>query len=407
MQRKLWVAVHRYCGLLLVALLLVSALTGSLLAFEHEIDAWLNPTLLRTSAGRPALPPDTLIDLVERRDPRLRVSQFPLDAKPGESYELRVAPRANPLTGKPWALDFDRLFVDPASGAGLGERRWGALRFDRIHLMSFVNVLHRKFHLPGKWGMWLTGSTALIWLASTLVGVYLTLPRPWIRGARSAGSGAQPAGFWRRWKPAWQIKRGASWKRTNFDLHRSVALWSLPAALVLAVSGIYFSLGDEVFRPVVRLFGPITPPTLQTLPRLAPPTALPALGTQAAVERARAHLPPAAQTFLPWSARHIPERGTYRIAFKEDGMRQRLLRLRYEQVFIDDQTGELKAVNGYYSGTPADRFLIWQYPLHTGRILGWWGRAFVGLVGLLTAALCITGLLVWGTKRAASRQVER
>lgn len=401
--RKFWVTVHRYCGLLAMGLLLVTALTGSVIAFEHEIDAWLNPTLLRTGHDRPPLPPDTLIARVEQADPRLRVSLFPLDARPGQAYELRVAPRTNPLTGDPWPLDFDRLFIDPATGEVLGRRQWGALKVDRLHLMTFLNVLHRKFQLPGPWGMWLTGTVALVWLSASLVGTYLSMPRRLIRPARSGGAAGAPSpSFWRRWKPAWQIKRGASWIRTNFDLHRSVALWSLPVAVTLAVSGVYFSLGNEVFRPVVRLFAPITPNPLQALPRRASPVPAPALAMQAAVERARVHLPPPARSFLPWYASHVPHLGVYRVAFKEDGMRERLLRLRYEQLFIDDQTGELKSISGYDSGTGADRFLIWQYPLHTGRVLGWWGRVLVSLAGLLTASLCVTGLLVWWTKRAAS-----
>ena len=391
--RKFWLGVHRYCGLLAMALLLVIALTGSMLAFEHEIDAWLNPALMRTGHDRPSLSPDKLISIVENNDPRLEVGLLPLDTRPGESRELRVTPRVNPVTGTPWKLDFDRLFVDPATGTVLGRRQWGALKWDRVHLMPFLNVLHRKFHLPGKWGMWLTGGVALAWLLSSMVGICLTLPR---RSARKAGA----ATFWQRWKPAWQIKRGASWKRANFDLHRAVALWTLPAALMLAVSGVYFSLGNEVFRPIVRLFSAVTPQPLQALPHLATPRP-PAFATEEAIEHARAHLPPAARSFVPWYAGHNAQLGVYRIAFKEDGMREKALRVRYEQMFIDDQTGERKGTSGYDSGTAGDRFLIWQYPLHTGRVLGWWGRALICLVGLLTAVLCIAGLLVWWTRRQA------
>lgn len=383
----------------MLALLFVIALTGSVMAFEHEIDAWLNPTLLRTGHTRPALPPDELVAGVERADARLRVTFLPLDGKPGAALELRVAPRVDPATGKPFVLSFDRLLVDPASGEVLGQRRWGALKFDRPHLVSMLYLLHRKLQLPDPWGMWLTGGLALGWLASSLVGAWLTLPR---RSGRRLSSARERLGeFWRRWKPAWKVKPGTAWQRTSFDLHRAVALWSLPAALVVALSGVYFSLGKEVFRPVVSLFGPITPNPAQTLPRLDAPVRAPAFGVQEALARARAHLPPAAREFLPWYAMHLPQQGVYRIAFKEDGMRERALRLRYEQVFIDDQSGEVKGFSGYESGTGADRFLIWQYPLHSGKILGLGGRALVCALGLLTASLCVTGLLVWWSRRRA------
>lgn len=394
MARKAWAAVHRYCGLALAGLLLVNALTGSLLAFEHEIDAWLNPGLHRTGHQRPALPPDELVARVEAADPRLRVSLLPLDGRPGQSAELRVLPRRDPATGRPHALGFDRLFVDPSSGAVLGRRQWGAARVDRVHLMTFLNVLHRKFHLPGAWGMRLTGALALAWLLAAPIGAGLTLPR--------AAGGRQ--GFWRRWRPAWQVKRGAAWQRTAFDLHRAGGLWSLPAALVLAVSGVYFSLGNEVFRPAVRLFSPLTPHPLAAMAAARPPPCAPVLSLGQAIERARVHLPGAARDFLPWQAGHLPQQGVFRIAFKEDGLRERPLRLRYEQVFIDDRTGALAGLSGYDSGTAGDRFLIWQYPLHSGRILGPWGRALVCAAGLVTALLCATGLLVWGARRRGRRR---
>jgi uncharacterized iron-regulated membrane protein len=404
--RGFWVALHRYLGLAMLAVLLVISLTGSLVAFEHEIDAWLNPTLLRTGHTRAALPPDEIVQRVEQADARLRVSFLPLDAKPGHALELRVAPRLDPESGKPFALPFDRLLVDPSSGAVLGQRRWGALRLDSAHFTSMVYLLHRTLQLPDPWGRWLTGGVALAWLAASLIGTWLTLPR---RKQKKKVTTQPLADFWRRWKPAWQIKRGAAWQRTNFDLHRAVALWSLPVALMLAVSGVYFSLGKEVFRPVVSLFGTLTPNPAQTLPHIAAPEQQqrpPALGVQEALARARPLLPAAAQGFEPWYAMHLPQQGVYRIAFKEDGMRERAWRLRYEQVFIDDQTGESRGLTGYESGSRADRFLIWQYPLHSGKVLGLAGRVLVCALGLLTASLCVTGLLLWWSRRRAILRVR-
>ncbi|QEI04978.1 PepSY domain-containing protein [Pigmentiphaga aceris] len=395
--RKHWVTCHCYAGLLVMLLLLVNALTGSLITFAHEIDAWLNPTLLRTGHVLPALPADVLIERVEHADRRYRIGLFPLDVQAGESAELRVLPRIDPATGKPYVLGFDRVFIDPATGAVLGQRQWGALKLDRVHLMTFLDMLHRKFHLPGQWGMWLTGGVAIVWLLLSLLGAWLTLPKmaTWHKG------------FWQRWKPAWQIKRGASSVRTTFDLHRSAGLWSLPVALMLAISGVYFSLGNEVFRPVVRWFSPITPHPVQSLPKRVGPPVAPAFSTQAAVARARHYLPPEARDFLPWYASHIPQLGSYRIAFKEDGMRERVWQLRYEQVFINDQTGELQGMTGYDSGSAGDRFLIWQYPLHTGRILGLWGRVLVFAAGIVTVLLCVTGLMVWWQRRRVPQRVAQ
>lgn len=398
MARKAWVWVHRYLGLTMLVLLLVNALTGSLLAFQHELDRWLNPRLFipaqqGAALAADALDPDALIARVEASDPRLRIALLPLDTRPGDAVELRVAPRPHPITGARTPLGFDRLFVDPATGAVLGQRQWGAFQMDRPHAVGWMNQLHRTFLLPAPWGMWLVGGLALAWLLASLIGAWLTLPR-YTQGKQA---------FWQKWKPAWQIKRGASRQRLTFDLHRAGGLWTLAAAILLAGTGVYFNLGNEIVRPAVRLFSPITPHPVQSLPRQADPKRPPAFGIQEAMTRARNHLPLSARDFLPWYASHLPDKGVYRIAFKEDGMRERALRLRYEQIFIDDQTGALRGMTGYDSGTAGDRFLIWQYPLHTGRILGLAGQVLVAVMGLVVAMLCVTGLLLWSVRSKARR----
>ncbi|OZI53704.1 PepSY-associated TM helix domain-containing protein [Bordetella genomosp. 5] len=394
MTRKGWVAVHRYVGLTTLVLLLVNALTGSVLAFQHELDRWLNPRLFILEQPGPPLSPEALIARVEAANPRLRVTLLPLDPRPGDAIELRVAARPAADAGARTPLGFDRLFVDPATGAVLGQRQWAAFKLDRPHFMGWMNQLHRTLHLPAPWGMWLVGGLALAWLLASIIGAWLTLPR--LAGGLRA--------IWHKWTPAWQIKRGASRQRLTFDLHRAGGLWTLLMAIMLAGTGVYFNLGNELFRPAVRLFSPVTPHPVQSLPRQAAPARAPAYGIDTAIARARGHLPAPARDFLPWYASHLPDKGVYRIAFKEDGMRERALRLRYEQVFIDDQTGALRGMTGYDSGTAGDRFLIWQYPLHTGRILGWAGQALVAVSGLVVAMLCATGLLVWNARRRARRK---
>src|SRR5690349_3306624 len=111
MARKAWVEVHRYLGLTMLLLLLVNAVTGSVLAFQHELDRWLNPQLFTPPRQGVALPPDVLIARVEAANPRLRVALLPLDTRPGDAVELTVAARRPPAEGASASLAFNRLFV--------------------------------------------------------------------------------------------------------------------------------------------------------------------------------------------------------------------------------------------------------------------------------------------------------
>ena len=53
-RRKLWLEVHLWLGLVAGAVLVLIGLTGSILVFWQEIDAWLHPSLLRIESPHPA-----------------------------------------------------------------------------------------------------------------------------------------------------------------------------------------------------------------------------------------------------------------------------------------------------------------------------------------------------------------
>lgn len=403
-MRRLLRGLHRWCGLVIALFLAACGLTGSLIAFEHELDAWLNPALFRVQAARAPLPLDTLIERVEDQDRRIRIVQWPLDTAPGQSSEIHVAARPG------HAVDFDRMFIDPATGTILGTRKWGAWRWDRAHVMPWLNRFHRNLTLPGQWGTRLVGGLAVAWLAITLAGIYLTLPaRPRRVASGPLDSRLLPArGFWAAWKPAWRLPWGAKGLRWINDLHRAGGLWMLPIALPLAFTGVYFNLGNEIFKPAASLFGPITPHPISTLPRVADggPSA-PAIGPAQSIGLARTFLPKDARDYEPWYLGYLPSLGAYRVAFKEKHLRERALRVRYEQVFLDHQTGRLLGRFGYESGTPVDRFLVWMYPVHSGKVFGPPGQAAIALGGLAVVLLCVTGIVRYGLRPRPGRRRSR
>jgi uncharacterized iron-regulated membrane protein len=62
-------------------------------------------------------------------------------------------------------------------------------------------------------------------------------------------------------------------------------------------------------------------------------------------------------------------------------------------IFVNPYTAEIigNETNTYYS----DRFWEWILELHGSLLAGKWGLYLVGLVGLLTTVLCLTGILLW------------
>ena len=57
-------------------------------------------------------------------------------------------------------------------------------------------------------------------------------------------------------------------------------------------------------------------------------------------------------------------------------------------------------------GTAADIFVQAQFPLHSGRIVGLFGRILISIMGLVVAALSVTGVVIWWRKRRARVRVR-
>jgi uncharacterized iron-regulated membrane protein len=111
-------------------------------------------------------------------------------------------------------------------------------------------------------------------------------------------------------------------------------------------------------------------------------------------------LEPERRTMVPSYVGYTAEApGFLKVRFADPDRGDRSWMFRYENLFLDGQTGELAMRVGYDNGTAADRFVMWQYPLHSGQVFGFWGRAFIGLTGIVVAMLSVTGLVIWARKR--------
>jgi uncharacterized iron-regulated membrane protein len=54
----------------------------------------------------------------------------------------------------------------------------------------------------------------------------------------------------------------------------------------------------------------------------------------------------------------------------------------------------------------AEAYLVWQLPLHNGRVLGLPGRIAVCLLGFVPLLLAVTGALIWWRKRTGRRRTS-
>lgn len=380
-MRAALVRLHRWLGLATAGFLVVAGLTGSVIAFNHELDEWLNPELFGASSAGDPLSAFALAARIERDDPRARVTYFALEPEPGHARVFSVSGRLDPVTGKPRDLGYNQVFVDPVTGERLGEREWGALRLDRAHLIPFLYSLHYTLHLPERWGAWLMGAVALLWLLDCFVAFGLTLPMQ---------------------RAYWKVKRGASAWRLNYDLHRAGGLWLWGLLLVMALSGVYLNLQFEVFRPVLSSVAQVTPSPFELAAArqrdagMEPRQAFSDIVAKARlVASARGWVP-------PHDAFYSQEFGAYGVGFGDHHQPG----LGVPWLYFDDQDGRVLAATVPGDGTAGDVFMQWLFPLHSGLIAGLFGRILVCLLGIAVAVLSVTGVVIWQRKQRAAAAAQ-
>ena len=412
-MRAFWTLVHRYFGLTTAAFLFVSGVTGAVISWDHELDDLLNPHLMEAHSNGTPQSPLALARQVEQRYPHLRVTFLPLHVEAGESLALGIGARVDPASGKLHEPGFNQLFIDPVTGAELGRREWGAVwPITRETFVSFLYKLHYTLHVPefwgiDRWGVWLMGAIAVIWLVDSFVGFYLTLPVRKKSVAPVAASFNSGKTWWQRWQPAWLVRWRAGGARRNFDLHRAFSLWTWGLLLILSFTAFSLNLYTEVFYPVLKTVSKVTPSPFDTIVPVDRHHPIEArLGYAdivaiASTESAKRGWPePAGGVF------YSPEFGVYGISFFKPGDDHGAGGVGPPYLYYDGN-GKVLGERQPWKGTVADIFVQAQFPLHSGRILGLPGRILISFMGVVVAMLSVTGVIIWWRKRAARLAVAR
>lgn len=387
---------HRFAGLVLAGLLLLAGVTGALLVWYHELDAALNPAVMKAAppyAGAVALDPLVLRDRVLAANPGASVNLVELWRHPGESAKFTIERQVAGDTL------YDEIFVHPYSGDVLGTRTLGELS-SLLDVMPFIYELHYSLAL-GTIGTWAFGIAALLWTLDCFVGAYLTLPARRRHPQPGAGKG-----WLQRWLPAWKVRTDTQYKLT-FDLHRAGGLWLWALLLVLAWSAVGFNL-QQVYKPVMEtLF--VHQDEVARLPKKTPGGEAP-MSWPLALQQGRLLMQAEARAqgltvlnerLLSYDAK----RGVYRYRVKSD--RDLVGQKGNTSLYFDARSGERKALFVPTGRAAGDTVSTWLYGMHMAQAWGLWFRIFLTVTGLAVAVLCVTGVMVWLKKRAGRKAGAR
>ncbi|MFG6490176.1 PepSY-associated TM helix domain-containing protein [Roseateles sp. BYS78W] len=386
MTRRVLAWLHRWVSLIAGLLLAVLGLSGSLLVWQAELDAALNPDWFRPLPACEAPAGDDAA-----QPPVARVLAVLKQQAPGRQAAIVVAPHQPGAAYQVWERrDADGLrrehFIDAACGRYLGMRERGRVAWDARHLVPTVYELHR-YLWQGEAGALVVGAGGLVLLGLSLSGVVLA----WPRQARRLAS----------WRRVLGIQWRAAPARRWYDVHRAVGLWLAPLLMLMTVTG-----AAMVFSDAARSWVSAVLP-LERLPKAA--------RAAAATELAPAGPALAPDEWVALAERQFPQARWSRLTLPRGGaaVEVRLL-----------QPGEPRADTGNtrvrltLAGALVQRYdplhapagnvvLNWLFPLHSAEAFGLAARVLWSAFGLVPALLLGTGLWLWWRRSRAANLARR
>lgn len=233
--RRAVTRLHRWTGLVIMACMLVAAVTGVWLTFRVEMDRLVNPELRTVQAGAQLLPLASTVAAIEQRFPNASVHTLVLQDRPDDSISAYLdSKNSSPV-------ELDRVIFNPYTGAFLGGSNTHDIVFARANVDSLVDRLHYSLWIRS-FGLSLMGVVAGTWLVTSLIGFTLAWPSMWLR--------------LKSWIPVLSARTDRGAYQANYQLHRAIGVWFLPVLILLAFTSFYQNMPQYV-RPVVNLFSPL------------------------------------------------------------------------------------------------------------------------------------------------------
>lgn len=353
-MRRWALRVHRWAGLSVGAVLLVSAASGLVLLAGDRLERGAQPGIFTSEPGTPA-PIDRIIDAIARAHPGARLVRLRLPRDPADVYEAWLESDTGP-----------RVYVDQVTAAIRGSHPPAGT------IKGFIFTLHSQLFARSV-GKALLGAGAcglLLLIASGLL--------VWWPG-------------WRKIRLGFRVRRGRAFLA---DTHRLTGAIISPLLAMIAFTGLSLVAPVSIEKLLLRV-------TL-TEPRPAPPvwraSAQPpgarTLPVGELIHRADAALPGGHVSWLYFP----PAQGGW------FSVRKRLEGETHPNgksfAYLHPSTGDVAAAFDARRNGRGARLFDALYPAHIGQVLG---RAPHVIAGLMLGFLVISGWMVWWRRRPRPR----
>jgi len=355
--RKLSRRLHLWSGLSAGLLLIVTALTGSVLVFYIEIDRALH-TEISTYQRETDPDWDTILRTLRTQYPDKTGSwRFEVTTNQGAIPARYFNPQET--EGRNFAPLMVWLTADGKQI--LRQDFWGDT------LMTWLYDLHYQLLLNN------TGAKIIGWFGLVAAVMLLTGLLAW----------------WPRkgqWLKALRFKRRNSAIGLLYDWHKLLGLFFIIPLLLLCLTGTMLSLPTETRTILSALSGPVNTPDIPAEEAIHAVTVSPSV----AIAAAQTALPEAR---LAWIETPAVQGRFYRLRMQVPG--DPSLRFPRSYVYIDAATADVLSVFDYRQQGTSNTILDWLHSLHDGSAFGLFGRVLWVVAGIACLVLFIVGLWRW------------
>jgi uncharacterized iron-regulated membrane protein len=332
---------HLVGGLVAGLFLLILGVSGTVLAFSDEIDAFLQPSIFKVTPQAQPLPVTQLAaSAAAVLHPGDIITVYVPSVRPDRSYWFTVIPSHHRL--------LRLVFVNQYTGKVLGNV--SVVRFTVI-----MKALHNVMAFSAIVLMFLAPSGLYLWWPLKRIG----------------------------------IKSSAGFQRLSFDLHNSLGFFSSLFMFVFAATGAYMALERWTVPMTIAITQ--SKPVWRTVAS-QPKTGVQPISADLACSVAQNALPGA---LILWVSIPREPRAVYlvKMRFPEDHSDNG-----GSVVLIDQFSGNTLDVLSTRSSS-AERIVVLNRAIHTGAIGGGTGRLLAALASLTLPLQAITGGWLWWTKR--------
>src|SRR5690554_680636 len=222
--RKFFNDIHLWTGLISGIVIILVCLSGTIYTYNTELREMAAPHLHYVEVPKDAvrLPADQIVaNVKDLTDGKVTAVSIPHNVKrtyqvtvrtEGDNSRFGTSYYVNPYTGEVTGNSREKTAMAEFMGYMFSLHRW--LLLDKIEEPLIGELPNRTL------GSYITGAATILFTLGVITGMIIWFPQKI-----------------KNWKQGLKIKWGGSWKRTNHDLHNSLAFYSLIILFIMGITG--------------------------------------------------------------------------------------------------------------------------------------------------------------------------